>query len=275
MNAKAIGRKLNTLALTDPLEAGKRIFNLFRSPVRRAIVGAEQAFLATAEERDTLRIATHDIATYRWGKAKPSVDVLLLHGWESNSARWRWLMPHLREAGYTVAAIDAPAHGNSSGAAFDIPRYGEAVATAIAHFMPRAVVGHSMGGVCLSYALTHHTLPVPERIVIMGTPSDLRFMIEGFARVLGLQEVALRGLDAYFEQVMERTIDYFSVAAFSERIEVPTLVLHDEGDPTAPVGDARRYARALPNGRLHITHGLGHSLQGNDAYRAILDFLSA
>ena len=52
--------------------------------------------------------------TYRWLGKKETI--LLAHGWESNSFRWKDLIVKLDTAlDYNVIALDAPAHGRSSG----------------------------------------------------------------------------------------------------------------------------------------------------------------
>lgn len=45
-----------------------------------------------------------------------------------------------------------------------------------------------------------------------------------------------------------------------QHINVPTLVIHGDADPLIPVRGGRRTAWAIPNARLEIIPGLGHSL---------------
>ena len=87
--------------------------------------------------------------TYNWDGEKETV--LLLHGWESNSFRWRNLIGHLKREGYRVLAFDAPAHGHSSGSLFNVIRYTECTQTIVSRYNPDYIIGHSVGGMTAVY----------------------------------------------------------------------------------------------------------------------------
>ena len=63
------------------------------------------------------------IQTYHWKGSKETV--LLAHGWESNSNRWRYEIEKLQTEGYTIIALDGPAHGGSGSATFNAILYSE------------------------------------------------------------------------------------------------------------------------------------------------------
>ena len=61
--------------------------------------------------------------TYYWeGNNK---TILLAHGWESNSFRWKNLITELQRYGYSIVALDAPAHGDSGSKMFNAILYSE------------------------------------------------------------------------------------------------------------------------------------------------------
>jgi pimeloyl-ACP methyl ester carboxylesterase len=92
---------------------------------------------------------------------------LLLHGMGSNSRTWYAVGPALSARGYRVVAVDLPGHGRS-------PRDPQAsVETFVEAFLgavelrPALAVGHSMGGLILSAAVTRLR---PQRAVYVDIP---------------------------------------------------------------------------------------------------------
>ena len=53
-----------------------------------------------------------------------------------------------------------------------------------------------------------------------------------------------------------------TVPSFSLRLpdDTPTLVIHGDADPLIPVAHGHATADAIPNARLHIIHGMAHTL---------------
>lgn len=65
--------------------------------------------LLASSERVTLRFG---LSVLRWGEGPA---VLLLHGWAGRPTQFAHLIEQLVGAGYSVYALDAPAHGRSPG----------------------------------------------------------------------------------------------------------------------------------------------------------------
>ena len=79
-----------------------------------------------ARRRRPTRVAGRrgDVAVWQWGSGP---RVLLVHGWGGNAARLRHFVAPLVEAGFGVAAFDAPAHGLSHGSFATLPDFIETV----------------------------------------------------------------------------------------------------------------------------------------------------
>src|SRR5690606_38336992 len=107
---KIIGFFINTISIFSPKLAARMALFLFTKPLKGKINEKQSDFLDTAF-REELTFNNMPIMTYRWlGKRE---TILLAHGWESNSARWQTLITNLKQRGFGVVALDAPAHGRS------------------------------------------------------------------------------------------------------------------------------------------------------------------
>ncbi|WP_412539977.1 alpha/beta hydrolase [Longispora sp. K20-0274] len=100
-------------------------------------------------------------------------DVVLLHGGGRTLEDWRWVVPHLQNAGRRVVAVDLRGHGHSGraswtwdGAVGDL----EAVVDQLGLDRP-TVVGHSLGGMLAAlWATRHPECPLAVNVEGFGTP---------------------------------------------------------------------------------------------------------
>jgi len=268
---RIIGSYYNFLGLLSGEAATRRAFNLFSTPKAGRLTPMDQQFLGTAEEQGYLLSKSGQVKTYQWNR-KGKETVLLLHGWESNAARWENLIRQLLQQNYHIVAIDAPAHGDSEGTHFNMLLYGDYIEAAHLAFKPDFTAGHSVGGGSLTYYLSHYDGPRPRRIALLGVPSELEQMLQYYARIIGLRSRNVEMLRTYITKHTGRAIRYFSVAKFCKKIKEPALIVHDNDDDIAHFEDSQAYHTILPNSELVLTNGLGHSLQGPQVYDSIQQF---
>ena len=138
-----IGKYINVLSFLSKSYATKKAISLFSKPRKGKITQIQGDFLDTSFKEE-LTYADNGIMTYRWLGKKQTV--LLAHGWESNSARWQPLIKNLKDKGFTVVALDAPAHGNSGSDIFNALIYAEFIHAAAKRFKADIIIGHSVGG---------------------------------------------------------------------------------------------------------------------------------
>ncbi|WP_425273363.1 alpha/beta fold hydrolase [Pseudomonas petroselini] len=70
-----------------------------------------------------------------------------MHGWEGRPTQFASLITALVDNGYSVIALDGPAHGRSPGREAHVLLFARAMLEAAAELPPlHAVIGHSMGG---------------------------------------------------------------------------------------------------------------------------------
>jgi len=109
-----------------------------------------------------------------------------VHGWESNASRWEKLLPYLLKTGSTIIAIDAPAHGLSEGKEFSVPKYSDCIAAFCKICNPNILIGHSIGGAaCIYYQFLNQNEAI-NKMVLLGSPSDLRNLIQNYCELLSL-----------------------------------------------------------------------------------------
>ena len=141
--ALSYGAYFNTTALFSAKEAGKQAFKTFTTPRKGRILPVQQEYLQEYLGK-RVRVNNIELQTYEWPGTGETV--LLMHGWESNAFRWRYLIEKLREREFNIIAFDAPGHGYSEGNRLNVVTYADSARQLINLFRPTHIVGHSMGG---------------------------------------------------------------------------------------------------------------------------------
>jgi pimeloyl-ACP methyl ester carboxylesterase len=253
--------------------AARLAFLMFCKPPRRKLDPADAPILEQAS-RSTLRCGKDRFTIFHW--EHPGPPVVLLHGWGSHAARFAGFVAPLHAAGFSVIGIDAPAHGTSPGRFSDLPRFRDSLAEVLrAHEPIHAVIGHSLGGGAVLTVLAETADHHPKKICLFGVPSDMDYILESFAMMLGLKPPALARLRALFVAKFGRPASAISVAAAAPSVRIPVLVVHDEDDNVAPMTQGAAMAESIPGAILWRTRGFGHSgaLRDPATIQRVIDFL--
>lgn len=268
---KFIGTYLNMLAYIFPSHAGKRGFELFCTPFNQRLKKHEFTFLEPAIQ-PPVEYEGKKIQLYKWGSG--SRHILLLHGWKSNSFRWRPLIQSFEGNDVTIYAFDAPAHGLSQGKMLNLILY-KNVLTQVLKNLPKMdlAVGHSFGALAIIYALFENPKVAIHKAVIMGAPGEVTDFFDYFKAYLSLNTKAIAAIEKYFIHTIGFSPAYFSSKKMSAQIKLPALIIHDTNDVEAPYHHAENLHRVWENSRLFTTNGLGHKLKSQEVYKEIVDFL--
>ena len=161
------GKYLSLLALIDKKKAAQTAFDIFCT-IRKGRVKPIQEDFLNAAKLTVEEINGQHIQVYHWKGTKPTV--LLMHGWESNTFRWRNLIKKLREKDFDILAFDAPGHGYSTGKKLHVPLYAITSRFILDKYKPLLVVAHSVGGMTILY--DHYKTPTSsvEKIVTITSP---------------------------------------------------------------------------------------------------------
>ena len=124
---KSVGLYINLISYFLPEKAKQIAYEIFSQPRKGKIKNGKLPKTLQNAKQETLHYDGEDFQTYIWQGSEDII--LLLHGWESNAARWYKLIPILEKSGCTIVAIDAPAHGLSGSKWFNVGKYSEFLKT--------------------------------------------------------------------------------------------------------------------------------------------------
>ncbi len=270
---KLIGASINSMAYILPKYSGKLAMQLFSTPRKGQLQTHETHYLQTAQQQrfshDTL-----SINTYYW-KGGPKT-VLLVHGWESNSYRWKDLIAMLQAKNYTIIAIDAPAHGASTGKEFNAILYSKCIYKVTQHFKPSIIIGHSVGGMATIFATKNHTMASLKKVVLLGAPDGFAAILDSYETMMGFSKRVKNAIRAFLLQKFKYSPEHFSTARFcSDLKNLQGLIIHDKKDRIIPFTDGISIHKMFKNSTFISTKGFGHGLKTDLVYNHILDFINA
>lgn len=268
---KSVGLYINLLSFIRLEKANTLAYKLFSEPR----VGKLKKELLPK----TLRNAVHEtidfgedqIQTYIW-KGNENI-ILLVHGWESNASRWKKMLPYLKKSGSTIIALDAPAHGLSSGKEFNVPKYAEFINEVVKKYQATTIIGHSIGGAASAYFLHKYQNPIIKKVVLIGAPSEMKIIINNYIAMLSLNSKVSHFIKNQSEVKFNIKIDDFSAHKFSEKFNQKALIAHDIQDEVVVVHEGRKFADSWKNAIYIETEGLGHSMHNDNLYEKIMHFL--
>lgn len=267
-----IGASLNLLSHFSKRYAARLALKIFMSPRKGKIDNAQLSFLHSANRKQVY----HDgipVMTYQWkGRNK---TILLAHGWESNSYRWKALITLLQKHDHNIICLDAPAHGDSGGRLFNAILYSEFIKTAAIAYNPDIIVGHSVGGMAAVFSQFKYQLQPVKKIVLLGAPDRFTDVLGRYGKLMGFNNIIL---DEMGHEVYDRFGNYptyYASSNFCKDLDVDGLIIHDKEDDIIPYSDADAIAASLVKSKLLSTSGLGHSLRDQSVNTAILEFINS
>lgn len=266
-----IGSVLNALAYVAPRTAGRLGFNLFCHPFRTALQRKHHTFLDTAEavaiDHEGIRIQT-----YQWGNGKK--HILLLHGWQSHTYRWKKYVDHFDQASYTIHAFDAPGHGRSGGNYLHIPLYSKVISQVVRHIGGvDCIIGHSIGSFATLHALYTEPDLLVESVVTLACPGEATEFLSFYTRSIGLNKRSGTLIGDHFVALFKRSPKEFSAPLFAAHLQIPGLIVHDADDRDTSIVHGERLHQAWEQSTMIRTTGLGHDLKSQDIVDAVGHFV--
>lgn len=266
------GFYFNMLELLSKKKVAKKAFNLFCTIRKGKVLPQQIDFLNTAKY-ELLNIAMHSIQTYHWPGTNDTI--LLIHGWESNSFRWRNLVEKLKEKDFNIIAFDAPAHGHSSGQRLNVPLYAEVLQHLIERHKPESLVGHSVGGMTILYNEHKNENVAVEKIVTVSSPSEFYELMEHYQKLLKLNNRVMNALDSYIFNRFGFHIREFSTSEYVKNNTTAGLLFHDRLDKITPYHASQKVHANWKNSKFISTKGFGHSMHQDEVNEQIIDFLNS
>ncbi len=270
---KSVGLYINTLSWFYPKKATLLAYRLFSTPREGRLIKDALPNVLKDAETQTIHLGDDHFQIYIW----PGSDTvtLLVHGWESNASRWEQLLPHLKATGNTIVAIDAPAHGLSSGSEFNVPQYAKFIDKVIKLYQPKHIIGHSIGGISSVYFQHHYNNHGLEKMVLLGAPSDFKILLTNYVRLLWLNNKVRDYLFDNIKEKFEIDIDVFSGQLFLVNTQIKGIIAHDLADEVVAFSEAQKLAETWKHAEFIQTSGLGHSMHDEVLYQKIIAFLTS
>lgn len=264
------GAYYNSLSVVAPELAAKQAFSTFTRVRRGRYDDSQREYLEDAR-KERLQVNGQEIQLYQWeGNGE---QVLLVHGWESNTYRWRFLIPKLRNAGFNILAFDAPGHGASDGSHMHVLMYADCMDEVMRRYLPKYVVGHSVGGMTALYAHYRSNYNMLEKIVTLGSPAEFKDIVDHYQDLLALKPGLMSAFKEYITGRYGVQVEGFSSPEFVKNSEIQGLLFHDREDPITPFRASETVHANWDNSRLVATQGLGHSMQEETVHQQIVHFL--
>lgn len=237
-----------TLGWVAPQWVASKMRSVFMTPRELPLRDWEMPLLANSE-RITLRFG---LSALRWGQGP---TVLLMHGWEGRPTQFASLITALVDAGYTVVALDGPAHGRSPGREANVVLFARAMLEAAAELPPlQAVIGHSMGGASAMLAVQLGLRT--ETLVSIAAPARILAVLRGFARHVRMPPKARSAFIRKVERDVGIQASRLDVAHY--QLDMPGLIVHAEDDVFVSVNESQLIHDAWFDSRLLRLEEGGH-----------------
>jgi pimeloyl-ACP methyl ester carboxylesterase len=267
---KSIGFFINIIGVFFPKLSARMALFLFTKPLKGKPNEKQIDFLETAFIEE-LKFNNMPIMTYRWLGNRETI--LLAHGWESNSARWKELITNLKKRGFGVVALDAPAHGRSGSNRFNALIYSEFIKVVSDRFQPSIIIGHSVGGMASAFCQYKYQTTHIQKMILLGAPSEYADVIKRYTDMLGYSKRVTKQLHLIIKDRFGEFPNAYSTANFLEHITPEGLIIHDKMDNIIPYNDALLIKTKYKNSTLVSTEGFGHSLATDEVSNYIYDFI--
>jgi esterase/lipase len=269
--AKILGFYINLLSYIRPNKSLSVAYQFFSEPQQGRLKLENLPAILKEATSEMITSNNHSFQTYTW-KGNDN-KILLIHGWESNAARWEKLLKFLKKSGSTIIAIDAPAHGLSSGKEFSVPVYASFIHSISQLHQPQFIIGHSMGGVASIYYQYHYDQKHIEKMVLLGSPSDFRVILQNYINTLSLNKKVHQLMIDYIIERFNIVIDEFTGEHFLKSTQIQGIIAHDVHDSVVSFNEAKKLASSWKTAQFIETKGLGHSLHDEKLYHNIYEFL--
>lgn len=268
---KLIGHYINLMYFIFPSKATQIAHGYFSQPRKGKLIKDKLPKILKGAHSEIIHHNEDIIQTYIWKGNQTTV--FLIHGWESNSARWKEVVPILKKSGCTIIAIDGPAQGLSSGKEFTVLKYASFIDIVAKKFDPHYIIGHSMGGKTSLYYQSKYQNASVQKIVILGAPSDFTILLKNFSTLLSLNNSVRRALKNKYTNLLKQDLDQFTSKEFVSKIDAKGLIVHDIQDRIVLFDEGKKIATSWKDVQFIETKGLGHKLHDNELYLKIFKFL--
>jgi len=251
--------------------ATKFALKLFFKPMKFPIPTREKEIREKAERHDLLTKNAKDFTAFEL--VGPGEKIVLIHGWSGRASQFFQIMEGLNNLGFHVVSIEAPGHGDNLGSETNMLDFVDALEEADLRFGPfYNAIGHSLGGMALFNNLNRKAQY--EKLVLMGSPANVRNVVSDFSRKLKMNEAVTNNLITAIEERFHLSVKESSSEYLCQYYNPLGLIIHDENDQDVSITNARQLHEKWKKSKLIVSKGLGHRriLMDADLQQSIYDF---
>ena len=207
--------------------------------------------------------------------------VVMMHGWSGSGVQFRRLIPGLVEAGYQVAAFDAPTHGSNPGKHSHLLEFSDSLVAIQQQIGPvDTVMAHSLGGMAAVVA-SQRGLSA-RQMVLFGPHLDLQKMYQSYSDLLDLNPKLSNRIRDKIGQKMADILGVDDVwalltpAILLAQSDYQGLLVYDNEDEEIPQDQFEAIEQHWQGCRVLKTEGLGHHhiLKDETVIESVLAFMS-
>ncbi len=268
---KTMSIYLNLINLISSKIGGRHAFFIFCYPFKAKISRRQQEFLNTAHQFK-LPVEDFEIQCYRWGNGPK--NILFVHGWQSNTYRWRKYIESLPSSQFTIYSFDAPGHGNSGSLIRNVPLFEKSIQKMMDHIgEAESIISHSIGSFSSLYYVNQNPQFQPNKLVTLATPDSIDDFLDYYFSMLKLSKRTRENFKKYFMKYTQKDLSFFRLENLLNTNKSSGLIIHDEGDTTVTVDYSKKLHNLWPYSKLVITQGLGHKLKDDNIVKLVNDFV--
>jgi alpha-beta hydrolase superfamily lysophospholipase len=224
----------------------------------------------------SISLPPYQLAGYRWNHPQQK-KVMILHGFSSTIMKFDHFVSPLVKQGYEVIAVDAPAHGKSTGKQVSVLEYKAMIKKVNDAFGPMdAFIAHSFGGLALALYLSVNKHDENNKIVFIAPATETTTAISLFCKFLKIDASVRHSMEQHIFEKSGMQTHQFSISRVATSIKADTLWIHDEEDEITPWSNAKVVEQMqLPNYKFMLTKGLGHRkiYRDNQVKKSVFEFL--
>ncbi|MDP4149929.1 MAG: alpha/beta fold hydrolase [Bacteroidota bacterium] len=278
---KASAWLISGLGSLFPGLAARIFFRLYGTPPKRRLRDAHLKARSKAVTRqDRFSKYSFDstalkIDSYTWGDGRGR-KVLIVHGWADTGLGFPGLTEGLARAGYTVVAIDNPAHGTSEGKRTNLVQWIHILDQVLNREQPiYAMIGHSVGALTSALTLARKGVHVP-RLVLAGAPLSAAAFFQDTFELFGIRPRVIAAVYRLVETKLGDDLRTMSLDDCVGRMNTERiLMVYDSSDQLVREGDVAAFLHRHPAIQAERIEGAGHFriLKDPVVIKAIISFL--
>ena len=95
-------------------------------------------------------------------------------------------------------------------------------------------IGHSLGAFTILFAYYNKTITKAKGLCLLACPGDAQDFVDVYTKMLGLSDKTINLIVENFKSRYGEKRNFFRSDRFAARLNIPTLIIHDERDKEAP-----------------------------------------